>query len=729
MEISEQLEAELRRLISADARDRLLAKGLARGIIWKDGIVPEGSPAYGKHLSQNLLHYGFSVLVRALALIELDRHNVIGKSAMRYAAECIESAVRQGEKSDDRGFHLIVSACAFHAAGFAARSFCLLKEEVDLLNLSTVEKFFVMLIRKELGSLRFASYRWLADIANSDEGYAAIITGAVNASQYELNDLFVKALNRNYIQALALFDSALRYGDDEQFKAARYKVKCGLDECATETMAHIPMWWIHKLTLILMNDIWNSSLHQIIPVSVEDHKWNDLRKKFIAVQIAKNFSEVSLWPSQIEAASRIMNESDDLILALPTSAGKTKIAEMAILRALATGKRAVYITPLKALSAQIERRLGNVFRPLGFSVSSLYGSAGVTFQDVSTLRTNTITVSTPEKLDFALRQDASLLDDVGVIILDEGHMIGVGSREVRYEVLVQRLLSREDSDIRRLICLSAVFSPSESFDDFTQWLRSDSPGDAIHSLWRPTRQRAAFIDWRNEGRLNFFETDDFSEAFVPKFVEAVTTTARISRRTECPKDRVELSILTAVRLIADGHRVLIYCPLKKSVETLGRAVVMLAKQGFILGVPPSPEVIETALAIGVEWLGASHVAMDCLKLGFGLHHGSLPRQFLSQIETLLDRKLIAAVIASPTMAQGVDLTCSAVVFHSIYSSGKPLRAGDYSNVVGRVGRAFVDLDGLVVFPIFKMSARLRRDLVSLRAEGERRIESGIFQLI
>ena len=42
--------------------------------------------------------------------------------------------------------------------------------------------------------------------------------------------------------------------------------------------------------------------------------------------------------------------------------------------------------------------------------------------------------------------DPSLLDDVGLVVLDEGHMIGLGEREVRYEVQIQKLLKREDAE-------------------------------------------------------------------------------------------------------------------------------------------------------------------------------------------------------------------------------------------------------------------------------------------
>src|SRR4029079_8397564 len=92
---------------------------------------------------------------------------------------------------------------------------------------------------------------------------------------------------------------------------------------------------------------------------------------------------------------------------------------------------------LRALSAQVERVLAKTFIPLGATVTSLYGASGATVIDAQTFVSADIVVATPEKLDFALRQDPTVLDDVALIVFDEGHMIGLGSREIRSEVLIQ----------------------------------------------------------------------------------------------------------------------------------------------------------------------------------------------------------------------------------------------------------------------------------------------------
>ena len=67
----------------------------------------------------------------------------------------------------------------------------------------------------------------------------------------------------------------------------------------------------------------------------------------------------------------------------------------------------------------------------------------------------------------------------GLIVLDEGHMIGPGDRELRYEVLVQRLLRRGDAGQRRIVCLSAVLPEGEHLEDLTAWIRSDVEGEPV----------------------------------------------------------------------------------------------------------------------------------------------------------------------------------------------------------------------------------------------------------
>jgi hypothetical protein len=443
-----------------------------------------------------------------------------------------------------------------------------------------------------------------------------------------------------------------------------------------------------------------------------------------------------LWPSQLAAAARAADPNDDLVIALPTSAGKTRIAELCILRAMADGKRMIYVTPLRALSAQIERVLAKTFVPLGATVTSLYGASGATMADTKTLASAAIVVATPEKLDFAIRQDPDVLNDVGLIVFDEGHMIGVGSREIRYEVLIQRLLRRADASSRRIVCLSAMFNSDDPyFKDFGDWLRSDVPGSPVNVQWRPTRQRLATLDWSarsNTGRLSFLDDE---KPFVPKFVEQ--REPKKPRKNSFPINDVEFCICAANAFARDGHTVLVYAPQKSQIEPVAREFRRMREQGFLDNVKaPQAEHLGVALAIGREWLGEDHVAVRALEVGVGTHHGALPRPFLNAVEELLDARRLSVVVASPTLAQGIDLACSVLIFRSLkrFEGGemKPISAAEFSNVVGRSGRAYVDLDGISVLPTFDPAKRADQHAVFeklIKDSKGQRLWSGLAILI
>ena len=443
---------------------------------------------------------------------------------------------------------------------------------------------------------------------------------------------------------------------------------------------------------------------------------------------------MDLWPSQIEAATRAVDQSDDLVVSLPTSAGKTRIAELCILRCLAGGKRVVFITPLRALSAQTEAILQRTFGPLGKTISALYGSIGVSGFDEDAIRERDIVVATPEKLDFALRNDPSLLDDVGLLVFDEGHMIGLNEREVRYEVQIQRLLRRVDAHERRIVCLSAILPDGDQLDDFAGWLRRDHPGGLIKHDWRPTRLRFGEVIWSSStARLNLRVGDE--RPWVQRFLTGVAPPNWVPpkrRRTKLfPCDQRELCLATAWRLVEDGQTVLIFCPERRSVEPFAEVIVDLHERGALSSLlEADPAVLNTAIALGEEWLGPASAILKCLRLGVALHHGALPTAYRKEIEGLLRNNVLKITISSPTLAQGLNLSATAVVMHSLHRSGERIGISEFKNVIGRAGRAYVDVEGIVLFPMFDDIAKKRRNWETLINDlGARNMESGLVQLV
>jgi len=727
---TEQISAYITQAIGPGFRANLVSQGLSRSILWTNGRLPEGAPNYLPSLSSNLLDYGFGLLDLGLQLRSQDKTHPLLPRTFERAAESIEAVVRRGDpEQNERGFFTVAAAAAYHLGHFSARAYSLFVGMDGNANFCPAERTLRALFLRDLSAMRIEVLRW-AGVNGFDYTLAeAFRSQGENVTSEPVIQLL---LNTHFHRALACFDFALETGIRTAHENAVAELDAGIR--ASADLHHVSFWWIFSLARHLVDDLWDASLHARLPFSPADpdgSTWTQLRRLFISTLVKRSLAEIDLWPSQLKAADRAYDVSDDLIVALPTSAGKTRIAEICILRTLSLAQRVVFVTPLRALSAQTERTLRNTFVPLGFSVSSLYGSSGLTGEDMDSLGNRDIVVTTPEKLDFALRNNPALLDAVGLVVLDEGHSIGVEEREIRYEVLVQRLLKRDDASQRRIVCLSALLPTGEELNDFVAWLRHDEPGEAVTSDWRATRRRyGQLVRQRDRARLTFRVDDE--RPFVPTFLAQKPGRGR--RRTAFPKNGQEFTLAAAWRFVEQGQTVLIYCPMKKSVEPLAAVALKLRDDGYLASLL-APDLsaekrqhFTEAVNIGTEWLGAYHPAVQCLELGIAVHHGSLPRPFQRAVERLLRDQVLKVTIASPTLAQGLNLSATTLLFHSIYRSGETIPPEEFINVVGRAGRAFVDVEGQAVCIDFEN--KLGRAWSGLIEAGQKRnIKSGLFRLV
>jgi len=739
-ETVDDLEAAIEEATTPGFREQLLARGEARSMIWRDGVLPEDAPAFDQLLSYDLLSYGYSLLGLGLRLVEANGSQSLAQRAFEGAATAIESVIARGPNSRERGFHRVVAAAAYHLGSFSARAYSLLQTALDSGEVTTGERCLVHIIRREFDTLAALILSHRDEDAAADADLVETLRGLFEPTSDEdqdddsgvtdVIDVVDLALTDAFVSAISTALLAFERGEEALLNGALSTLHVGLRAASELNM--IPQWWCHRLAIHLLRGLWEASFHRLLPegpIDGDGGDWARLRATFIASLFRRRRSEIDLWPSQLTAAGRVLNTSENLVLSLPTSAGKTRIAELCILACLAEGRRVVFVTPLRALSAQTETALQRTFIPLGKSVTSLYGAIGASNADEDLLRERDIVVATPEKLDFALRNDPTLLDDVGLVVLDEGHMIGAEEREVRYEIQVQRLLRRGDAATRRIICLSAILPEGDEVEDFVNWLTNDQPDGLIASSWRPTKLRYGEVIWQGDrARLSVIVGDE--EPFVPRFLEPFVPP--IGRRTTpFPKDQRELTLATAWRLVDDGQTVLIFCPLKSSVNAFAKVIVDLHRRRALRSVfDGDPGDLASAITAGEEWLGRDHPILACLKLGVAIHHGSLPAPYRREIERLLQRGALKVTVSSPTLAQGLNLSASALVMHSLWRNRELIKASEFRNIVGRAGRAFVDSVGLVVHPIFENVPRGRRNWRKLVEDTAlRNVESGLLQLI
>jgi hypothetical protein len=738
---AEAIEAAIDEAIAPGFRGNLVARGQARAMIWRDGALPAGAPGFSPQLSNDLHGYAYSLLGLGLRLIDLGGDRNRARLAFERAATALESIIARGETgSSDREFHFVMAAASYHLARLSARAFSLLAIVRSESNFSPIERALALLMLRELDALEELALNFRLAGSGSDQSVAALLATA-DELQEEVDpdaddegailfDAVDRSLTDRFFAAVATFLLALERGDSSLAEEAVKILIEGVVSAGELNM--VPQWWVHRIAIHLFRDLWSASFHEVLPLTPSGDAaegWVELRSLFLALLHRRARAEIELWPSQTEAASRSVAQTDDLVVSLPTSAGKTRIAELCILRCLASGKRVVFVTPLRALSAQTEATLHRTFGPLGKTISALYGSAGVTRVDEDAIRERNIVVATPEKLDFALRNDPSLLDDVGLLVFDEGHMIGLSEREVRYEVQIQRLLKRLDAASRRIVCLSAILPDGDQLEDFSNWLRRDQPGGVVRSAWRPTRLRFAELHWNGSSGLLNLRVDG-ERPFVPNFIVGKVPPVG-KRRKVFPSDLGELCLATAWRLIDDGQTVLIFCPVRAHVEPFAARILDLHERGALPSLLEVDEAkLQTAITLGAEWLGEKHPLLRCLKLGVAIHHGALPSPYRKEIERLLREGVLRVTISSPTLAQGLNLSATAVIMHSLTRNRARIETAEFKNVIGRAGRAYVDVEGLVLYPIFNNHGYRVAQWNELIADvSTREMESGLLRLV
>ena len=743
----EAIAADIAEAATAGFRGRLIARGQARAIIWRDGALPADAPTFAPQLSYDLHSYAYALLGLGLRLRELGGDLTQARIAFEQAATALEAVMAKGNRQEvDRDFHFVMAAAAYHLAHLSARAYSLLAVVEADENFSPIERALALLMRRNFGDLRQS----VLDFRSSGQGSDARIAAGIQAridrvvgvaaapdagDEDFLFDGLDTALTDAFMAAMSLYLLALEWGEQSLVDQALERLRGSLAICGELNM--LPQWWAHRVAIHLLPDLWSSTFHERIPLQPAGGlaaDWRRLRDLFIALLQRRKKAEIDLWPSQTEAAVRAADQYDDLVVSLPTSAGKTRIAELCILRCLAGGRRVIFVTPLRALSAQTEATLQRTFGPLGKTISALYGSIGVSGVDEDAIRERDIVVATPEKLDFALRNDPSLLDDVGLLVFDEGHMIGPNEREIRYEVQIQRLLRRADAFERRIVCLSAILPDGDQLDDFAGWISRDHPGGTIKNDWRPTRLRFGEVVWTSPtARLNLRVGDErpYVQRFLTGAIPPNSVPPKRPRTRLFPDNQRELCLASAWRLVDDSQTVLVFCPERRSVEPFADVIVDLYERGALRSLlEADPNILNTAIALGEEWLGTSSAILKCLRLGVALHHGALPTAYRKEVERLLRDNVLKVTISSPTLAQGLNLSATAVVMYSLHRAGERIEISEFKNVIGRAGRAYVDVEGIVLFPMFDEVSKKHWHWEALIADlGAREMESGLVRLV
>lgn len=231
-----------------------------------------------------------------------------------------------------------MAASSYHLGRFSAKAFSLINHSIENENLSRIERMLSLLMLRRFSDLEASVLTWQASGLGTDEALSEKLSSEIDQLEEQEEGFGISsielpvvdlAITDNYCSAIFEFLFALETGNSVLFEASINRIENSLSVCAELNM--LPQWWVLRVTKHLLHDLWECSFHKIIPVTPNHEngeEWGLLRWLFIVSLFKRNKAEIDLWPSQLEGASRAINDLDDLVVSLPTSAGKTRIAEL-----------------------------------------------------------------------------------------------------------------------------------------------------------------------------------------------------------------------------------------------------------------------------------------------------------------------------------------------------------------------------------------------------------------
>ncbi|AKG92229.1 Superfamily II helicase [Geoglobus ahangari] len=372
-----------------------------------------------------------------------------------------------------------------------------------------------------------------------------------------------------------------------------------------------------------------------------------------AVELLKERGISKLYPPQEEAVRRGLFSGRNMVIAIPTASGKTLIAELAMIHEVIRGGKCLYTVPLKALASEKYREFRK-WSDIGVEV-------GISTGDYDSrdewLGNADIIVTTSEKADSLVRNQAGWIRNISMLVIDEAHLIDSAKRGAVIEVLVAKL--RKINPSLRILALSATIPNA---DEIAEWLNAE----LVESEWRP---------------IPLYE-GVFYPGKILKLNEGGVIEVKAGRNVES----------VVKETLEEGGQVLIFESTRRNAESLAEKLSSVVRDY-------AEDCSDLAEEVLIENEGEmSQRLARCVRYGSAFHHAGLLNYQRELIERAFRERRVKVICATPTLAAGVNLPARRVIVKGIrrYESGMGsvfIKVSEYKQMAGRAGRPGLDSYG------------------------------------
>ena len=365
-----------------------------------------------------------------------------------------------------------------------------------------------------------------------------------------------------------------------------------------------------------------------------------------------------LYPPQEQAIVPAL-EGRSLVLAIPTASGKSLVAYLAMLQAVLRGGKALYIVPLKALASEKYEDLMK-FEDLGIRVAEATGD----YDDLDPkLGMYDIVVATSEKADSLIRHRAKWLAQLSVVVADEVHLLNDPDRGPTLEVTLVKI--RTFNPNAQVIALSATI---KNASELAGWLGAE----LILSDWRPVPLKEGVYQ---DGKVFFSDNS--------------------SRDIEDRGDAVQSLVSDS---LGAGGQLIVFVNTRRSAESTAAALCPLVRRFSTETSDELSKLSKRLIGEQEEPTTLGSKLGKCLRCGVSFHHAGLTNPQRRLVEASFKKRLLKCIIATPTLAAGINLPARTVVVRDVrrFDAGagySTIPVLEIKQMCGRAGRPRFDKYG------------------------------------
>ncbi|CAN2391696.1 Helicase POLQ-like [Pristimantis euphronides] len=393
-----------------------------------------------------------------------------------------------------------------------------------------------------------------------------------------------------------------------------------------------------------------------------------------------------------------LQQRKNLIYSLPTSGGKTLVAEIVILQELLCRKRDVLmILPYVAIVQEKVRGLSGFGVELGFLIEEYAGSKG-RFPPIKRRKKNSLYIATIEKGHSLVNSliEAERIRYLGLVVVDELHMLSEGSRGATLEMTLTKILYTSEST--QIIGMSATLN---NVGELQQFLKADYYTDNF----RPVELKE-YVKLRD----SIYEVDSKAENNFS--LSRVLNYKYSSNMLRLDPDH----IIALVTEVIPNHSCLVFCPTKKNCENVAEMICKYLNKAYL----SHKETEKKALIEDLRNTGNGticSVLKRTVPFGIAYHHSGLTSDERKLVEEAYSSGVLCLLTCTSTLAAGVNLPARRVILRAPYVARDFLKTAQYKQMIGRAGRAGIDSAGESILIIQEKDKEMARELVSKPPEN------------